>query len=238
MRIEHILFLEDEPTIAEVAKEYMSLQNYQVTWIDTKGAALAQLGKQKFDLAILDIMVPDGSGLEVLEEIRKNVPTLPVIMLSALGDETTQLQAFNLYADDYIIKPFSPLLLLKRIEVLLRRTRTTATTSLNVSKKTLVINENLYQVFYNDESLYLTLTEFLLIQTLARNPQQVFTRSQLLDYLFADDYFPNDRIIDAHIKNVRKKLPIEYIKTIIGVGYQFSGSATIIELEVKNNVNY
>jgi len=229
MTIEHILFLEDEPTIAEVTKEYMSLQGYQVTWIDTKVAALEQLSKQKLDLAVLDIMVPDGSGLEVLEEIRKSTPTLPVIMLSALGDETTQLQAFNLYADDYIIKPFSPLLLLKRIEVLLRRARVTTNIPRNVSKDILVINENLYQIFYNNESLYLTLTEFLLIKTLASNQRQVFTRAQLLDYLFADDYFPNDRIIDAHIKNARKKLPTEYIKTIIGVGYQFSGSVTIIE---------
>lgn len=221
-----ILFLEDEITIAEVTKEYLSLGGYEVTHVADGEEALEQIEEKTFDIGIFDIMVPNKSGLEVLDYIKQKNIDLPVIMLSALGDETTQVQAFNLMADDYICKPFSPILLLKRIEALLRRSKTISKErmpSLHTEDE-IWIDDQTYQAYFKNQSLGLTLTEFLILQVLSRNGNQVFTRNQLLDYVFSDDYFPNDRVIDAHIKNLRKKLPFDSIKTVIGVGYRFDSS--------------
>ena len=214
-----ILFLEDEPTISEVTTEYMKMQNYEVVCVRDGEEALEALKSNYFDLAILDIMVPKVSGLVVLEHIKKTNPKMATIMLTALEDEQTQLKAFNLYADDYVIKPFSPLLLLKRIETILRRTM--GSSAKNTEVKGLHINDEAYQAYYDNESLELTLSEFLLLQVLLKEPNRVFTREQLIMKIFNEEYFGNDRIIDAHVKNLRKKLPGKYIKTVTGVGYKF-----------------
>jgi len=216
-----ILFLEDEQTIGEVTQEYMLLQGYDVLWVKNGDEAKALLENEVFDLAILDIMVPGISGLDVLTFISEAKLHTPVIMLSALGDETTQVQAFNLFADDYIIKPFSPLLLLKRISAILRRNQNGHSAVVESQNTALRIDPKTYQAYFNNQSLHLTVTEYLFLQKLIDNPQQVFTREQLLEHVFPNDYYPNDRVVDAHIKNLRKKLPGKYIKTIIGVGYQF-----------------
>lgn len=216
-----ILFLEDEPTIQEVLAEYMKMQGYQVTAVSDGEQALKLLSERKFDMAVLDIMVPKVSGLEVLSFIRENRPETATIMLTALGDEKTQVKAFNLYADDYVIKPVSPIILLKRIETILRRVKRTE--GKNEKEKGLYIQEDSYQAFYDGELIPLTLSEFLLLQTLKKEPNRAFTREQLILRIFNEDYIGNDRIIDAHVKNLRKKLPQNYIKTIIGIGYQFNG---------------
>ena len=212
-----ILFLEDEPTIRDVLTEYMKMQDYQVSPVDNGDDALFLLKKEHFDMAVLDIMVPGTKGLDVLSFIKENSPDTATIMLTALGDEKTQIEAFNLYADDYVIKPVSPLILLKRMETILRRVKRE-----DVSiEKGLVLQEDSYQAFYDGKPLSLTLTEFLLLQTLKNEPNRAFTREQLILRIFNEDYVGNDRIIDAHVKNIRKKLPGEYIKTVIGIGYQF-----------------
>jgi DNA-binding response OmpR family regulator len=214
-----ILFLEDEPTISEVTTEYMKMQNYEVFCASDGEKALELLKNNHFDLAILDIMVPKVSGLVVLEHIKKTTPQMATIMLTALEDEQTQLKAFNLYADDYVLKPFSPLLLLKRIQTILRRTMGNIPKMAGV--KGLYINDEAYQAYYDNQSLQLTLSEFILLQTLQKEPNRVFTREQLIMKIFNEEYFGNDRIIDAHVKNLRKKLPEKYIKTVTGVGYKF-----------------
>lgn len=212
-----IIFLEDEPTIREVLTEYMKMQDYQVTPVDNGDDALVLLKKEHFDMAVLDIVVPGAKGLDVLSFIKENSPETATIMLTALGDEKTQIEAFNLYADDYVIKPVSPLILLKRMETILRRVKR-EDVSIN---KGLVLQEDSYQAFYDGKPLSLTLTEFLLLQALKNEPNRAFTREQLILRIFNEDYVGNDRIIDAHVKNLRKKLPGDYIKTVIGVGYQF-----------------
>ena len=212
-----ILFLEDEPAIREVLTEYMKMQDYQVTPVDNGDDTLALLKKEHFDMAVLDIMVPGVKGLDVLSFIKENSPDTATIMLTALGDEKTQIEAFNLYADDYVIKPVSPLILLKRMETILRRVKRE-----DISiEKGLVLQEDSYQAFYDGKPLSLTLTEYLLLQTLINEPNRAFTREQLILRIFNEDYVGNDRIIDAHVKNLRKKLPVDCIKTVIGVGYQF-----------------
>lgn len=213
----NILFLEDEPTIQEVLTEYMHIQGYEVTCVQDGEEALRLLEARSFDMAVLDIMVPGVSGLEVLRYIKEKRMETATIMLTALGDEGTQVQAFNLYADDYVIKPVSPIILLKRMETILRRVKR----SQSKEDKGLVICDDSYQAFYDGKPLELTLSEFLLLQVLWKEPKRVFTREQLILRIFNEDYVGNDRIIDAHIKNLRKKLPANYIKTVIGVGYQF-----------------
>lgn len=212
-----ILFMEDEPTIREVLAEYMKMQDYEVTEASDGEEAVECLNNETYDLAVLDIMVPKKNGLEVLNDIRSRFPDMAVIMLTALGDEQTQVRAFNAYADDYVIKPVSPIILLKRMETILRR----ASRMARIEENGLVIKKDSYQVFYNGKMLELTLSEFLLLQALYEEPKRVFTREQLILRIFNEDYIGNDRIIDAHVKNLRKKLPENCIRTVIGVGYQF-----------------
>jgi DNA-binding response OmpR family regulator len=214
-----VLFLEDEPTIREVLKEYMNISNYHVTEAENGDDAIALLNRNTYDIAVLDIMVPGATGLDVLSHIKDHYPQTATIMLTALEDEKTQVDAFNRYADDYVIKPVSPIILLKRMETILRRTKQ------NRLKQQvtfgLTFEEEAYCACYNGEALPLTLSEYLLLQTLYKEPNRVFNREQLILRIFNEDYIGNDRIIDAHIKNLRKKLPVSCIKTVIGIGYQF-----------------
>ncbi len=216
-----ILFLEDDPVIRDVLTEYMKLSQYEVIGVADGETALEILRSQPIDLAILDIMVPKKSGLEVLSHIRENNLNLGVIMLTALDDEKTQLDAFNHLADDYVIKPVSPLILMKRIDTILRRTKPDRSVE-NNSAKRLVVQKESYRVLFDQNPLPLTISEFLLFQTLYENPQRVFTRENLIMAIFNEEYIGNDRIIDAHVKNIRKKIPLPFIRTVTGVGYQFN----------------
>lgn len=220
-----VLFLEDEPTIREVLKEYMAVSGYDVTEAERGGHAIELLREHTYDAAVLDILVPGVSGFEVLKFIREHTPDMAVIMLTALGDEKTQVEAFNLYADDYIIKPVSPIILLKRMETVLRRTAGNALNKESEAHKGLYLKQEAYCAYYEGAKLPLTLSEYLLLKTLYEEPDRVFNREQLILRIFNEDYIGNDRIIDAHVKNLRKKLPIACIKTVIGVGYQFDKEA-------------
>lgn len=214
-----VLFLEDEPTIREVLKEYMKISGYDVTEVDDGNKALELLKEQSYDLAILDIMVPGISGLEVLSFIKDQLPNLATIMLTALEDEKTQVDAFNRYADDYVIKPVSPIILLKRMETILRRVN--AVDSTRDNKSGLWFDEEGYSVQFQGKTLPLTVSEYLLLLSLWKEPHRVFNREQLILKIYNEDYIGNDRIIDAHVKNIRKKIPVSCIKTVIGIGYQF-----------------
>lgn len=215
----HVLFLEDEPTIREVLTEYMHLSGYQVTSIPRGDEAIRLLDSNRYDIAVLDIMVPGVDGFQVLSHIRAACPEMAVIMLTALDDEQTQVKAFNNYADDYVIKPVSPIILLKRMETILRRTASAYAGA--ECQDGLTLNEQAYCALYGGKRLPLTLSEYLLLRTLYQHPDRVYTREQLILNIYNEDYIGNDRIIDAHIKNLRKKLPFSCIKTVIGVGYQF-----------------
>ena len=215
-----VLFLEDEPTICEVLTEYMTISGYQVTSVPNGDEAISLINSRRYDIAVLDIMVPGTDGFGVLAKIRECQPEMAVIMLTALDDEKTQIRAFNHYADDYVIKPVSPIILLKRMETILRRTALSSA-AVKASDSGLTLDSEAYRALYNGQRLPLTLSEYLLLQTLYRHPGRVYTREQLILSIFNEDYIGSDRIIDAHVKNLRKKLPIPCIKTVIGVGYQF-----------------
>ena len=187
-----VLFLEDEPTICEVLTEYMTLSGYQVTSVPNGDEAISLINSRRYDIAVLDIMVPGTDGFGVLAKIRECQPEMAVIMLTDLDDEKTQIRAFNHYADDYVIKPVSPIILLKRMETILRRTALSSA-AVKASDSGLTLDSEAYRALYNGQRLPLTLSEYLLLQTLYRHPGRVYTR----------------------------ELPIPCIKTVIGVGYQF-----------------
>lgn len=213
-----ILFLEDEVTIREVIAEYMNVAGHKVTECGSGDEAVERLNEKSFDLAVLDIKVPGMSGLKVLEYIRTELKSdMGVIMLTAYEDINTQVEAFNFFADDYITKPASPIILLKRIDVLLRRIKSES----SMKETSLVIDDKAYRAYFEGKDLSLTVSEFLLLKTLHDLPNQVLSREQLILSIFNEDYIGNDRIIDAHVKNLRKKLPVNVIDTVIGVGYRW-----------------
>ncbi len=214
-----ILLLEDERTIREVLAEYLKVAGYDVLLAEDGEEALDIISRTPIDLAILDIMVPKLNGLEVLSRLRQAHPEIGVVMLTALDDEGTMVEAFNTYADDYIVKPVSPIILLKRVETILRRTKK----SLNLQNSGLHLDNGRYQATYGGKDLGLTLTEFYLLQTLMRHPEQSLSREQLIEAVYHGDYFGSDRIIDSHVKNLRKKLPIDGIVTVTGIGYRWKG---------------
>ena len=215
-----ILFLEDEDMIREVLSEYMIVAGHEVIPCERGDEAIkiVEEGKE-FDLAVLDIRVPGVTGLEVLQTIKnKRSEDTGTIMLTAYDDINTQLEAFNYLADDYITKPASPIILIKRIEAILRRTGKRADSEMDNG---FVVDEDELRAYYNKKNLKLTVSEFVLMKTLRDSTGRVFSRDQLINMIFDEEYVANDRIIDAHIKNLRKKLPHDYIETVIGVGYRW-----------------
>lgn len=215
----NILLLEDEKNIREVLVEYLKVSGAITFEAEDGNRAVEILKSEDIDVAVLDIMVPGMSGIDVLSFIRDNPKTknIGVIMLTALDDIGTQVSAFNKFADEYLVKPVSPIILIKRIEALLRRIKP----QVPVNHEFIMDNES-YTVFVDGEEILFTLSEFLILQMLYKNKNKVLSREQLIMGAFNEDYIGNDRIIDAHIKNIRKKLGKDYIKTVIGIGYKFS----------------
>lgn len=225
-----ILFLEDENTIREVLSEYMRVAEHEVIECKNGEEAISLIDRGEiFDIAILDIRVPKVSGLDVLKRIKDEYgESVGTIMLTAYSDINTQIEAFNYEADDYIVKPASPIILLKRIQALYRRLKKSRdfdnSSEVDLQNKyddELRIDEDGYRVFYKGENLRLTVSEFSLMKILKDNRGTVFSRDILINKIFDDEYIANDRIIDAHIKNLRKKLPRDYIETVIGIGYRW-----------------
>ena len=215
-----ILVVEDDTTINQVICEFLKESNYAVTPVFDGGGALLQFEAESFDLVILDMMLPTMSGLDVLKEIRKT-SQIPVMILTALDDEYTQLVSFNHPISDYVTKPFSPLILVKRIENILRRN--TVASEITVGDLTVSIDD--CTVYWQEEKMPLTKKEYEILQALAKRKDHLVTRDQLMNTIWGYSEL-DSRVLDNHIKNIRKKIPGIPLKTITGMGYQLGGEDT------------
>ena len=215
----NILIVEDEKEIREGVSEYLSEVGYNVISAEDGMQAIELFKNSKIDLVILDIMLPKANGFVVLNKIRQE-SNVPVIMLTAMSDDYTQIMSFDEKADDYITKPFSIIVLHKRIEALLRRV-----VKVSENKKwfygDIEIDFEGYSARKNGENIDLKPKEIKLIELLLKYEGKVLTRAQILDNLWNIEESPNDRVIDVYIKNIRKKLGIDCIITVKGIGYKF-----------------
>ena len=222
-----ILVVEDDRQINEVVCEYLENYGYFAISVDNGTDAKAIIegsgtpDYETIDLFILDIMLPGLSGLELLTILRKNVnySQTPVIILTALNDEYSQLLSFDGLADDYVTKPFSPKILIKRVDALFRRAGVTMTP---IRDGSIQIDSESYVAYEDGKKLPLTLREFELLKALAASRNKVLSRQQLLNLAWGYDYFGDDRIVDVHIKNLRKKISGNVIETVKGVGYKIT----------------
>ena len=215
----NILIVEDEKEIREGVSEYLSEVGYNVISAEDGMQAIELFKNSKIDLVILDIMLPKANGFVVLNKIRQE-SNVPVIMLTAMSDDYTQIMSFDEEADDYITKPFSIIVLHKRIEALLRRG-----VKVSENKKwcygDIEIDIEGYSTRKNGENIDLKPKEIKLIELLLKYEGKVLTRAQILDNLWNIEESPNDRVIDVYIKNIRKKLLLDCIVTVKGIGYKF-----------------
>ena len=215
----NILIVEDEKEIREGVSEYLAEVGYSVISAEDGMQAIELFKNNKIDLVILDIMLPKANGFVVLNNIRKE-SNIPVIMLTAMSDDYTQIMSFDEEADDYITKPFSIIVLHKRIEALLRRG-----VKVSENKKwcygDIEIDFEGYSARKNGENIDLKPKEIKLIELLLKYEGKVLTRAQILDNLWRIEEAPNDRVIDVYIKNIRKKLLLDCIVTVKGIGYKF-----------------
>ena len=212
----NILIVEDATTIREGVAEFLKENDYEVFCAGDGEAALELLKNTNIHLALLDIMLPGKSGLEVLTELR-TFSDLPVIMLTAITDEEMQVKTFDELADDYICKPFSLILLLKRIEALLRTRYQTE--SIWKYQET-VVDFSGYRATYQGQDAHVTPKEIKLLKVLLDHKGQVVSREQILDQIWNEAESPYDRVVDVYVKNLRKKLHLECIVTVKGIGYK------------------
>lgn len=214
-----ILVVDDELLIRKVIREYLESENYKVLEAENGLDALRVLTSNKVDLIILDIMMPKMDGFTCLEEIRKTKDT-PVIMLSAMKEETDKLNSFNLGVDDYVTKPFSPKELIARVKAHLKRTVKNEEV---YTYKDLVVDYKGRKVTINGKSVSLTPKEYELLTYFIKNKGIALSREQLLNSVWDYDYYGDDRTVDTHIKMLRKNLGIyrDLIKTVREVGYKY-----------------
>lgn len=216
-----ILVVEDEYDIRELLKEFLTEAGYDVVTAEDGLEALEKFKSFNYNLIILDIMLPKIDGYVLCEIIRKE-SNVPIIMLTALDSEENQLKGFDLNIDDYITKPFSMKVFLKRVEAVLRREKKIlddTTISHEINYKNIKVDTNTFLVFVNGNKIDLTIKEYELLIMLLKNRGKVLSRENLLSTLWGYDYYNDSRVIDTHIKNLRKKLNLDFIETIRGVGY-------------------
>jgi two-component system, OmpR family, alkaline phosphatase synthesis response regulator PhoP len=223
---ERLLIIEDDKDILELIKYNLQKERYQVTGAANGEEALKAIKSGIFDLILLDLMLPGIDGLEICKILKgdPHLAAIPIIMVTARGEETDIVLGLELGADDYIVKPFSPRILIARVRSILRRKRKVDTSQEKVIKiDELFISSGKREVRLENKSLDLTFTEFELLHYLASHPGWVFTRYQLVNAIKGEDYPVTDRSVDVQIAGLRKKLGSygELIETIRGVGYRF-----------------
>lgn len=226
--MQKVLVVDDEPQILDVVSKYLTREGFQVSTARDGEAAMTQFHSGKPDLVVLDLMLPKVDGLEVFKRLR-SATAVPVIMLTAKGEETDRIVGLELGADDYITKPFSPRELVARVKAVLRRATTGS--MLETGERTLVrgdlrIDPRARSVSAADKEVELTSKEFELLWFLASHPGQVFTRTQLLDHVWGYGYYGDSSTVTVHIRRLREKIETDpasphYLSTVWGVGYKF-----------------
>ncbi|MGH2649698.1 MAG: response regulator transcription factor [Actinomycetota bacterium] len=222
-----VLVVEDEVKIARLVRDYLEHAGFEVIVAGDGGAALASARGSRPDLIVLDLGLPGRDGLDVTRELRRT-SNVPIVMLTARGDEADRIVGLELGADDYVIKPFSPKELVARVRAVLRRTTSTSGTLPEILRATDVeVDVPRMRVTVAGRRVDLTPTEFQLLTTLVREPGRVFTRGQLLDAVHGVAIESFERAIDAHVKNIRRKIEPtpgrhRYLMTVHGVGYRFA----------------
>jgi two-component system alkaline phosphatase synthesis response regulator PhoP len=223
-----ILVVDDEARITQLARDYLEHAGYRVLTAGDGTSALALARSEKPDLLVLDLGLPGLDGLDITRALRRDT-SLPIIMLTARGEESDKLIGLELGADDYMVKPFSPKELVARARAVLRRSEAAAgsTGSETVRAADITLDVPRMKVSVSGRPVELTPTEFQLLAALAAQPGRIFTRAQLLDTVRGVAFESYERAVDAHIKNIRRKIEPDprqprYILTVYGVGYKFN----------------
>ena len=229
MEKEKILVVDDEEDILELVKFNLDREGYQVSCAKTGDGTLEEVRRNTPDLIVLDLMLPDMDGLEVAKILKgdPSTKTIPIIMLTAKGEESDIVIGLELGADDYIAKPFSPRILVARVKAVLRRGKSPSMEDSSVLKiHNILIHPGRHEVMVDGKRVDLTYTEFSILNFLARRPGWVFTRYQIVDAVRGEDYPVTDRSVDVQIVGLRKKLGRagNHIETVRGVGYRFRGN--------------
>ena len=218
--MQKILVVEDDLDIQELLKNFLQEVGYEVSLASDGVEALSVFSAAQFDLVLLDVMLPKIDGFAVCEFIRKQ-SQVPIIMLTALSGEEEQIRGLDLQVDDYITKPFSMPILIRKIAAVLRRSSGPQEDEhKTISYQNLVLDCDNYTATVNGTAYELTQREFEVLRELLTNQGRILTRQNLLDKLWRYDFYGDERVVDTHIKNLRKKLEIEFIQTIRGVGYK------------------
>ena len=218
--MQKILVVEDDLDIQELLKNFLQEAGYSIVLANDGVEALSIFSDVQFDLILLDIMLPKIDGFAVCELIRKQ-SQVTIIMLTALNGEEEQIRGLDMQVDDYITKPFSMPVLIRKIAAVLRRSIISQNQEhQTVAYKNLILDLDSYSALVNGESYELTQREFEILRELLLNQGRVLTRQILLERLWKYDFYGDERVIDTHIKNLRKKLGIDFIQTIRGVGYK------------------
>ncbi|MBS5939942.1 response regulator transcription factor [Clostridium sartagoforme] len=220
----NILVVDDEIKIVEVISLYLKNEGYEVVFAANGREAIDKYKSNDIDLIILDLMLPDISGEDVCKEIRE-ISDVPIVMLTAKTDESSILNGYSLGSDDYITKPFSPKQLVAKVNALFKRVIKIESRKISFNDD-LIIDLKSSEVTKSNNLVSLTPSEYKILTILAKHPQQVFTREELLDYIIGENDYVYDRIIDSHIKNLRAKIESDsknprYIKTVRSLGYKF-----------------
>ena len=230
---ERILVVDDEATIVQLVAYNLRRAGYDVITASNGEEAIRLFRAETPDLVILDVMMPGLDGFEVCKELRKESDT-PIVMLTARGEEIDRVIGFEIGADDYVTKPFSPRELVGRAKAILRRSRREPEPEAKPNSDTLTfgafsVNFVTYEVLRNGERVDLTPTEFQILKVLAQNPGRVYSREELVDRVMGSDFFGDVRTIDVHIRHLRAKIEAnpsdpKLIETVRGAGYKFSGA--------------
>ncbi len=218
--MQKILIVEDDPAIQAVLHDFIQDAGYSVEVASDGVEAISRFSEQDFDLVLLDIMLPKIDGYGVCAVIRRT-SDVPIMMLTALDGEEDQIKGLDLQVDDYITKPFSLPILIRKIAAVLRRSARQSGRPQIIAYKNLTLDLDGYKVYADGKSLDLTPREFEILRELLTHQGRILTRQNLLQTLWKYEFYGDERIIDTHIKNLRKKLgTADYIETIRGVGYR------------------